>query len=330
MSLSARALVLFILLAAPLNAQTSCDLAAATPWICGWFDAWDLAATEILRIDRGPQFEMVFFDARCVYTTSAVSGEGATATRGPAFMGTPLTWRSKPHGGTLVLPTRETVPVQLMSFASGDPKTGPFFVMAAPEYWAQVATPIDGNGLTGVFLHEFAHVRQVGGFKVIGEIEATWKFKEPFDDDVVQAHFEGNEEYVKAFNAERDLLYRAAAAESTDEVRKLATEALRMIQSRHERWFAGDESVFATLDSVWLSLEGSGQWIAYAWLKHPKGGRLSAREAIDRMVGRRRRWSQDEGLGLFLVVDRLMPDWPSLVFRQPSIGAVDLLELAIR
>jgi len=88
--------------------------------------------------------------------------------------------------------------------------------------------------------------------------------------------------------------------------------------------------VFAILDDTFLSLEGAGQWAAYAWLAHPAGGRLDRPAAVKRMLGKRRRWSQDEGLGLFLVVDRLMPGWPSLVFDPKSIGATDLLERAIR
>lgn len=284
------------------------------PSIRKWLDAWQLTARQILHIDPGPRFDLVFYDAKCVYAMS--SGK----------------WRTKPHGGTLTLPNGETVPVQLMSFASGDPKTGPFFVMALPDYWEQAGRPQTdgGKGLTGVFLHEFSHVRQVEGFKIIGPIEKAWKFQEPFDDDVVQAHFGSNDEYVKAYTAERDLLYRAAAADSIADARSLAAEALTMIEARHARWFTSDESVFATLDSVWLSMEGAGQWTGYAWLKHPKGGGMSAQEAIDKMRGRKRPWSQDEGLALFLVVDRLLPEWPSLVFRRPSIGAVELLEQAIQ
>ena len=48
------------------------------------------------------------------------------------------------------------------------------------------------------------------------------------------------------------------------------------------------------------------------------------------MLGKRRWWVQDEGLGLFLVVDRLLPGWPLLVFHDPSMGALELLERAVR
>ena len=58
--------------------------------------------------------------------------------------------------------------------------------------------------------------------------------------------------------------------------------------------------------------------------------RLTRAAAVDKMLGRRRWWAQDEGLGLYLVVDRLLPAWPSLVFHEPSIGAVPLLERALK
>jgi hypothetical protein len=48
------------------------------------------------------------------------------------------------------------------------------------------------------------------------------------------------------------------------------------------------------------------------------------------MLGKRRWWAQDEGLGLFLVIDRLLPDWPRFVFRDPSMGAIELLEQAVQ
>ena len=51
--------------------------------------------------------------------------------------------------------------------------------------------------------------------------------------------------------------------------------------------------------------------------------------AINKMLGRRRWWTQDEGLALLLVVDRLLPEWPSLVFGQASTGSLDLLERAV-
>jgi hypothetical protein len=314
----------------PSAAGVTCDLAAAGAWIEKWFAAWDLASQRILRLPDAPPPDIVFFDSACVYTTSEVTAAGAPVVDGPRLRGTKLSWRARAHGGSLTLPNSSQVPVGLMTFADVAKGTGPYFVMAAPPYWAEQGH-VQEPGLTGVFLHEFAHTRQVGGLQhIIGPIDAAWPYPEELDDDAVQTHFEADPEYVKAYLAERDLLYRAADAGSTTEARALAAEALAMMRGRQARWFTGDKAVFATLDNVFLAMEGVGQWTAYAWLAHPDGGGLDRDAAIQRMLGRRRKWTQDEGLALFLVVNRLLPEWPALEFGVPSPGALDLLERAVQ
>ncbi|HEU4365312.1 MAG TPA: hypothetical protein VFT13_07585, partial [Candidatus Krumholzibacteria bacterium] len=208
---------------------------------------------------------------------------------------------------------------------------GPYFVMAAPSYWTAQMGRGDEGGFTGVFLHEFTHTRQMRGMAaVIGPIDSTWAYPEELTDDAVQTHFSSDSVYVAAYLAELDLLYRAAAADSLAEARELAAQALAMIRSRHAHYFTGDKAVFATLDDTFLSMEGAAQWTAYAWLAHPQGGGMEPEKAVAKMLGRRRWWAQDEGLALFLVVDRLLPEWPSLVFGSKSAGALELLELATR
>jgi hypothetical protein len=333
-------LALFLVMTAPAVAQgqagspdqstpSSCDLASASPWISRWFEAWELTSREILHIPDAPPPNIVFYDSACVYTTSGATAPGASVADGPALLGVTLPWRAAAHGDTLTLPNSMKVPVQLMTFANTDKRTGPFFVMAAPSYWAQKGHGGE-PGLTAVFLHEFAHTRQILGMaSFIGALEAEWKFPEELGDDVVQARFGSDSAYVAAYMAERDLLYRAAAADSLAEVRRMAAEALGMMRSRHARWFTGENAVFAGVDATFLSLEGSGQWVGYAWLAHPKGGGLSPDAAVRKMLGKRRWWSQDEGLGLFLVVDRLLPGWPSVVFQEHSVRADELLAQAI-
>jgi hypothetical protein len=308
-----------------------CDLGAASSWITKWLGAWEFMSREILHLPDAPPPTIVFYDSVCVFTTSAVTAAGVQARKGPALYGTKLPWRATTHGDSIILPNSQRVPVQLMSFTNSDRTTGPFFVMAAPEYWRQKGRGGQEAGLTAVFLHEFAHTRQVRGMAhIIGPIDSTWAFPEELDDDAVQTHFSSDSSYVAAYMAERDLLYRAAAAESLTDARALASRALDMMRGRHARWFTGDKAVFATVDDTFLSMEGAGQWVGYAWLAHPKGGGLSRTAAVETMVGRRRWWAQDEGLALFLLVDRLFPTWPSLVFQEPSIGAVALLEHSIR
>ncbi len=310
--------------------RSSCDLAVATPWIESWLSAWELMSREVLKLPDAAAPEIVFYDSTCVFTTSAVSARGAPVVEGPPLLGVRLPWRTVAHGDSLTFPNGNRSPIQLMSFTNSDRRTGPFFVMAAPSYWL-AKVHAEGPGLTAVFLHEFAHTRQVRGLlSVIGPIDAAWKFPEELDDDAVQTHFSADSAYVAAYRKECDLLYRAAAAKADRETRVLAKEALTLMKRRHARWFRGENAVFATLDDVWLSLEGAGQWTGYAWLAHPRGGGMDPAAAKERMSGRRHRWSQDEGLGLFLVVDRLLPDWPQRVFSEHSIGATALLEAALK
>lgn len=106
-------------------------------------------------------------------------------------------------------------------------------------------------GLTGVFLHEFAHTRQIPGLAhIIGPIDSAWKSPPELDDDAVQKRFGSGSTYAASYLVERDLVYCAAAAESLADVRALATQALAMIRSRHARWFTGEKAVFATLDDT--------------------------------------------------------------------------------
>jgi len=308
-------------------ASAPCGMAAASPWIETWLGAWQLTSREILHLPDAPAPELVFYDSACVYTTSAVTAGGAPPVEGPALLGARLPWRALAHGGSLTLPDSSKVPIQLMSFAKSAPESGPFFVMAAPSYWAEKAP---GAAPTAVFLHEFAHTRQLAGVEdQIAPIDSTWPFPEELDDDAVQTHFEGDAEYVAVYLAERDLLYRAAGAESVAQSRALASEALAMMRSRRTRWFTGDKAVFAQVDEIFLAMEGVGQWVAYAWLARPDGGGGEPDTAIEKMLGKRRRWTQDEGLALLLVVDRLLPEWPRLAFGVPAMGATQLLERAV-
>lgn len=316
----------------PQLAPPQCDIKEATPWIEKWLGAWNLTSQQILKLPNAAAPEIVFYDSSCIYTTSAVTAGSAPVLDGPRLRGMKLPWRAFPHSGTFILPDASESPIQLMSFANSVPERGPFFVMAAPAYWEETGRASGKeHGLTGVFLHEFTHTRQIAGMSdAIGPIDANWPFPEELTDDAVQTHFKDDPAYVEAWTAECDLLYRAAVAPTDAQARTLAKEALAMMRSRHARWFTGDNAIFAKVDNIFLAMEGVAQWAAYAWLSHPQGGGVDRQTAIDTMLGRRRWWTQDEGLALLLVVDRLLPGWPALEFSEPALGALDLLERAVQ
>jgi hypothetical protein len=153
-----------------LAGSVHCDMTAASPSIRKWLEAWELASGQILHLPDAPPPTIILYDSSCVFTTS-VTAPGAASVRGPTLRGARLPWRAMPHGDSITTPNGKRLPVQLMSFTDNDPRTGPYFVMAAPSYWA---TRVGGDpqGYTAVFLHEFAHTRQLAGFAgIIGPID---------------------------------------------------------------------------------------------------------------------------------------------------------------
>jgi len=289
---------------------------AERTWVDSALDAWRTVSGKRLGLSSAPLPTIVMFDANCRF--ERVEGRK---------------WQSAPHTGSIRLPDGGEAPAQVTSFAGNDEKSDrPFFVMALPSVWEAAKIPIasNWNGLTAVFLHEFSHTRQVQPLKpVFAAAEAVRKMPGDFSDDSLQKHFQADLAYVTVVEKEIGLLFKAAAEPDPVAARKLAADALRLMEARQERWFVGNDAYWRNYDDLFLTMEGFGQWVAYAWLSDPAGGRMAAGPARDKMAGSRW-WSQNEGLALFLVIDRFVPDWPKRAFAaQPMLG-IDLLRLAVK
>jgi hypothetical protein len=104
---------------------------------------------------------------------------------------------------------------------------------------------------------------------------------------------------------------------------------LERLRERRARWFTGANEKWRHLDDVFLTLEGVGQWVAWWWFTQPQGLQLD--RALARRELRRdgRFWTQDEGLALFLVVDRLLPGWQARTLGPQGDMAEALLAAAV-
>lgn len=325
-----------VLWAGSAGASEKCDV-PSQGWIRDWFEAWDLVSREALRLTPTPAPQFVFFDAHCVWTTSPVSAPASQVVAGPALQGERLPWRAFAHGGrSIMLPDGQTMPVTLTSFAAPDGRGGSFFVMAAPGYWKAAGVESGGPGLerlvTAVFVHEFSHTRQVAGFgPQLDALELAWRGEGEVSDNLVQEVLGKNEDYAAAFAEERDLLFAAAVAASEEAARELAAKALDAMRRRREKWFTGEHTLLGSLDDAFLSFEGAGQLAGYRWLIHPRGGGLAPETALQGMRRGGAFWSQDEGLALYLVLDRLSPGWPLQAYdTTAAASALAQLEHALR
>ena len=84
------------------------------------------------------------------------------------------------------------------------------------------------------------------------------------------------------------------------------------------------------MDDLFLTMEGIGQWTAYAWLTDPNGPNLKSQFALSEVRRKHNHWTQEEGLALILVIDRLAPGWQKLASAPKLQLAESLLERAAR
>jgi hypothetical protein len=305
--------------AAPACAMTAGDAA----WLDRALAAWRSTARRGLALPDAPLPDLVVFDAACAWRAEARS-DGAA----PKLA-------AEPHGATVALPGGGEVPARVTSFAAPwDQDRRAFLVMALPGVW-RAAGKDSELGLetltTAVFVHEATHTRQFYAFTPrMAELGKKWNLPDDLDDDAVQTRFGETAEYVQAYEAERDLLFRAAAAADAGEAKRLAREALAGMQARRARWFTGDDARYADLEDAFLTLEGVGNFAALSWLADPAGGGIAPERALASFRRGGRFWSQDEGLAIFLVVDRLVPGWQARAFAPQPATALELLAEAAK
>jgi len=311
-------LLIAALAAAPLPASAQkCRMDAADrAWLEQALLQWHATETGVLELASMPLPQVIAIDADCTYALPA--GDFAAMT-------------AEPHGEMVKLPDGAEAPLGPIAFASGE---GGYFAMSLPSVWR--AAGVTGEGglerlMTGVLLHEMMHVRQtaLANAALAGAMAAAGISDDELTDDVVQERFFGDADYVAAYEAERDMLFAAAAAPGDAQARTLAVEALGLMRARRARWFAGDNAPFAAIDDVFLTMEGMGQLLIYRYLRSPEGGAVSEAEAIEDVRRGRRWWSQDHGFALLLVVDRLLSDWQQRAFREPDWRAERLLAAAV-
>lgn len=312
------AAVLAALFATSASAEIRCAMSPDDrQWVDGALNASDHVMLQKLHLPADPRPTILVFDRNCSFEAKSSN---------------PDRWVGTPHQGKIKFPDGNEMDVGVTSFASRDDKTGNrFFVMALPSIWyaANVMKPGD-RGLTGVFLHEFSHTRQMDVLKLrFDEASAIRKLPDDFTDDSIQKKFRDDADYSASVAREIEMLFRAADDPDVTQARALARRALELMDARQKKFFVGEDAWLRPYDDLFLTMEGFGQWAAYSWLSDAKGAGMTADAAKKRMRGSGKWWSQDEGLALFLVIDRLVPDWAPRAFGSPPALGIELLREAV-
>ena len=289
-------------------------------WIDRAVQAWHFASREITGIGRVPNFQAVFFSADCVMRS-------ANALNRPDATG--VTWTSSPHTGTIALPDGSTVPAGVLSYVAGE-KGLLYLVMSTPTVWEAAGVGKESaleTLMVAVLLHEGSHVAQVGPYGPrLGELIERYSLPDSFSDDSVQERFRENLEFAASVKKETELFLEAASAKDEAGARALAKEARRLMRERGARWFVGADEYFVEAEDIWLTFEGAGQWTAYQWMIHPRGGAQPQTEVMAKFT-KGRHWSQTEGFALMLSLDRLIgPRWKQHAFGDGARTALEMLD----
>lgn len=302
-----------------------------------WFSAWSLVYTDIYKINEIQPVEFVFFDDQYVYSTSSVTIPEGTSIKGFNLLNLTLNWKKASHHNLITLPDQTSVPVGIMSFAAEIP-TGQhqsFFVMPLPSFWKKMGVESKELGLdnltTGIFLHEFAHTQQMKNFgKRITQFEKENKSGMHVNDDMVQNIFSKNNTYLDLFQSEIDHFYNSVIGKELN--RKYLSKGISLYHERQKTYFKDQYQQLVEMDDIFLTMEGVGQYSIYRWLIHPQGGRLDEHTALVGVRRNKKWWSQEEGLALFLILERIKDPqlWAKDMFGSGMITAIELIKSNIQ
>ncbi len=327
----ARLLVVFaVLLSAcqmtgPAPAPSACRLSAEDQaWLDSALQAWRFTSREITGVHPDGDFGAVIFDANCT-----LSSRNALSATDDAS----IVWTAAPHTGAVIVRPGLAIPAGVTSFATSH-LGEKLFIMSTPSVWR--ANAVSGEPITledmmtFVLLHEGSHVAQLATYgERIGAAAERYNLSEDISDDTMQEDFGDDPRFAASVLRETELFVEAADSDDDAAALRLAREARAMMKERAEQYFTGQYAHYHELEDVWLTFEGAGQWAGYRWLIHPQG------KAMDPAVARRaamrsRWWSQNQGLAIALVLDRIGPsDWHATAFGDGSQTLLEMLDATL-
>jgi hypothetical protein len=315
-------LLVLALLGLPAFAQSNpCDIPEDEhSWTQRALDTWERASRELLHTSPTPLPWIVLVGPRCAWhlgdAEDAAFAPQELVDPGWIFAGQPVKVGAVPHQGRVHLPDGSEIPAAKPTAGARlrDEGRETFFTMSTLAVWRASYPDMPESDLQpffrGVFSHEIVHTRQlVAVGEELGRLVERYGIEPKLDDDVVERTFAKKGRYRKAYERERDLLFQAAAEADDARARSLAAEALRLAERRRSRWMSGRKAWLGEMEALFLAMEGVAEWCRYRLLTDDPAETRDDAELLAFVRGKDNDWSQDEGLALFLLIDRFAPGW---------------------
>ncbi|MFN7928838.1 MAG: hypothetical protein U0Y68_12990 [Blastocatellia bacterium] len=334
------ALLVGAMLATRVQADEVKPDAEAVRWMQLALDRWEDVCRRHLRLPVEPLAWVIFYDNNYAWHISAEkkllpAHETATVTLN--FAGQPYELLRVAHKQGLWVPGRdEALPlkVDLTAMPYADDQKA-FCIIPLPAMFHKLeglgtAAEMDELFL-GVAQHELTHTRQLS-FVMAGikRLSKRYPVPEHLDDNLLEDTFGKNKVYVRSFNREMDALGNAYMADTPAQSRRDLARALTMIQQRRARYFVGKRKVYAPLEEIFLALEGAAMWAQFQMARDHAPAGETMQTTLMTLAQRMNAWSQVESLALFLLIDRLVPDWQARYFAPNPPSPFAVLQEALR
>jgi hypothetical protein len=313
-------------------------------WMLSALKTWEIVCKRHLHINPRPLPWVIFYDHDRAWHLNA---DEAML---PAHRKTAVTvdvgkhkrpLLAVPHDKQLWLPGRDPLPLgpQYPPYTFAVPyadEQKAAIVVALPSLVRRVPGGAKFPNLEQFFLgvtaHELAHTRQLPD--VVRRIERLQKrdpnVPEDIDDNFIQKAWRDDEAYTRLAGEERRALLDAVMASDEAARRGLIEKALALADTRRARYFTGDKAYQAELDDIFLVMEGIGVWVQFQIARDLAGRHESWRDSLQFLLSRNDDWVQEEGLALFLLLDRLVPNWQARFMAPDFPPPFEVLRDALR
>jgi hypothetical protein len=323
------------LASSPLRAR-ACELSRSDrEWIAEALEVWGGASQALGRPLETMPWSVLYDESCAVHLNPRTrrarvplppnSEETDRAPLRVTFGGRPVPVRSAAYTKRFALPSGLKIGSGALAFTALAKDGEPFFVMALPSVWKKDPRSMPDENVeefaAGVLAHEITHTLHLRSiWSAVEDVARRNPMPKEIDDDYLQnAVFGEDADYVAAYEREIALYRRALEEADASTARELARQALAASDQRRARFFQGENAFFTEVEPIFLNMEGVASWAAYTVVGH--GG--------DPMAFSGRFWSQQEGLFLFLLLDRFEPRWKTRVFESPPPSPFEMLRHAL-